>query len=305
MLKSKGGNVKSELSKASEARLEIMAKRAILELKELQNTLGQQKFERAATVENQRKKIDAEVTRLQKVLQERRQRLNNEVESCRNELKRNLEQYAQSSGNNATKIIEAAGDDVKTNSDMENYVRQKVRPILKQTFEIINLQISPILKEINGGLQAGGDINIMGTDAVIEDLPELENYSDVINFQNSERDEIRRNIITLQKNRKELQMQLSTADDSELKDELIELENELMTLKNERTDLGTYTPKMIQVDAGINSGAKIGKTIGNILDLATLLLPAGAAAKVATKAGLLAKIAKLPTQAAKLVKGLF
>ena len=305
LLLSKGGNVKSELNKAADARLEVLASRAISQLKELQKTLGQQKSERTSTVENQRKKIDAEITRLREVLQERRQRLKSEVEKCRNELQRNLEQYAQSSGDNAAKIIEAAGEDVKNNSDMKEYVRRKVRPLLNQAFEIINLQISPILKDINGGLKAGGDINITGADAVIEDLPELESYSDVIDYQNSELEEIRRNIVTLQKNREELTMQLSTADDSQLQNELIELEGELMTLQNERAGLGAYTPKMVQVDTGSNGGAKIGKTIGNILDLATLFIPAGAAAKVATKVGLLGKIAKLPTQAAKLVKGLF
>ena len=305
LLKSKGGDVKSELNKAAGARLEIIANRAISELKEFQKTLGQQKSERDTTIVSQRKKIDEEITRLREVLEKRRQRLNNEVENCCNELKKNLKQYAQTSGEKAAKIIEAAGDDVKTNSDMENYVRQNVRPILKHAFESVNLQISPIIQNINGELKASGEINITGADAVIEDLPELQSYSDVIDYQNSEIEEIRQNILTLQKNREELQMQLSTANDSELQNELVELENELIALQNERTGLGVYKPKMIQVDAGNNSGAKIGKTIGNILDLATLFIPAGAAAKVATKVGFWQKIAKLPTQAAKMVKGLF
>ena len=214
-----------------------------------------------------------------------------------------MQHYAQSSGDKAAKIIEATGDDVKTNSDMEDYVRRKVRPILTHAFEIINLQISPILKDINGGLQIGGDINVTGTNAVIEDLPELESYSDVISYQDSELEKIRRNIIALQKNREELQIQLSTTNDSELQNDLMELERELATLKNDHKSLGTYEAKMVQVDAGNDSGAKIGKSIGNILDWAMLLLPQGAVAKVATKTGLLTKIAKLPTQVTKVVKG--
>lgn len=303
LLYAKGLDTHNELSQAAAARIEVIAKRAIEELKELQTTLGQKKSERDATIENRRRKIDGEITRLRKALQERRQRLKTEVDTCLRELKKDLEHYAQSSGDKVAKIIESASDDVKTNSDMEDYVRRKVRPILNHAFEIINLQISPILKDINGGLQVGNDINVTGANAAIEDLPELENYSEVINYQDSELEEIRRNLVTLQRNREELQIQLSTENDNELQNALIELERELMALKNERESLGTYEAKMIQVEAGNNSGSQIGKTIGNILDWATILLPAGTATKVATKTGLLTKMAKLPTQAAKAVKG--
>ena len=70
----------------------------------------------------------------------------------------------------------------------------------------------------------------------------------------------------------------------------MELERELAMLKDEREGLGTYEAKMIQVDAGNNSGAQIGKTVGNILDWATIFLPQGAVVKAASKVGLLSKI---------------
>ena len=301
LLSAKGKDVHRELERATAARLEVMAERAIAELKELRATLGQRKSERDATVEKRRKKIEDEMTRLQHVLQERRQRLRAEVENCQANLKKDLATYAQTSGDKAAKIIESAGNDVKTNSDMEDFAKRKIRPILNQAFEIINLQISPILKDINGDLRMGGDLSIV--DAVIEDLPELESYSDVINYQDTELEEIRRNLITLQKNREDLQIQLSTADDSELQNELLEIERELAALKNERNELGTYKRKMIQVDAGSNAGSQIGRTVGNILDWATLFIPAGGVAKVATKPSLLKRIATLPTKAAKAVKG--
>ena len=290
VLRAKGLDAHSELNRAAEARVEVIAKRAIDELKELQTTLGQKKSERDATVENQRRQIDGEITRLHKILQERRQRLKAEVETCLTSLRKDLEYHARTSGDKAAKLIEAAGNDVKTNADMEDYVRRKVRPILNHTFEIINLQISPILKDINGGLQVGGDINIAGANAVIEDLPELENYSDVINYQDSTLEELRRNLVALQQHREELQLQLSTADDSELQSELMNLQNELMALRNDRENLGAYTAKMVQVDAGNDSGARVGKVVGNILDWATIFLPQGAVVKAASKVGLLSKV---------------
>ena len=290
------------MEKATSARLEVMAKRAVAELKELQTTLGQAKNERAATVERQREKIEDEITRLQEVLEKRRQRLRAEVENCRRELKKDLENYAATSGDKAAKIIESAGADVKTNADMQDFVRLKIRPLLNHAFEIINLQISPILKDINGDLQVGGDIKISGTDAVIEDLPELESYSDVINYQDTELEEIRRNLSVMQKNREDLQMQLSTADDSELQNALLEIERELSALKSERDAMGTYKRKMIQVDPDSSGGSQIGRTIGNILDWATMLIPVGGIAKVATKPSLLKRIATLPIKAGKAVK---
>ncbi|MBR0262183.1 MAG: dynamin family protein [Selenomonadaceae bacterium] len=290
LLRVKGKDAHGELERGAAARFEVIAKRAIAELKELQSTLGQKKSERESTLENQRKKIDAEIARLHGVLQKRRQKLKTEVETCQASLKKDLEQYALSSGDKAAKIIKAAGEDVKTNSDMEDYARRKIRPILNHAFEIINLQISPILKDINGGLQVGGELKIAGADAMIEDLPELESYSDVMNYQDAELEELRRNLVALQKNREDLQIQLSTSNDTELQNELMELERELAALKNEREGLGTYKEKMVLVDAGDNSGAKIGKTVGNVLDWVTILLPQGAVTKAAKGAGLLSKI---------------
>ena len=81
LLNAKGRNVHSELDKAAAARIEILANRAIAELKELQTTLGQKKSERDAIVESQLRKIDGEITRWHKVLQERRQRLKSDVEN--------------------------------------------------------------------------------------------------------------------------------------------------------------------------------------------------------------------------------
>ena len=295
LLRAKGSDVRGELELSTTARLEVMAKRAIAELKELRAALGQKKYERDKTVEARRKIITDEITRLHTVLKERRQRLKSEVENCRVKLKKELATYAQSSGDKAAKIIEFAGEVVKTNADMEDYARRKIRPLLNRAFEIINLQISPILKDINGDLRGGDDFKT--ADAVIEDLPELESYSDVINYQDAEAEEIRRNLLAIEKNRAALQIQLNAADDTELLNELLELEQELSTLKSERGGLEPYQAKMIQVDAGSNTGSQIGRTVGNILDWATLFIPAPA------KAGLLKKIATLPTKASKIVKG--
>ena len=295
LLRAKGQDVRGELERSTTARLEVMAKRAIAELKELRAALGQKKHERDKTVEARRKIITDEITRLHNVLKERRQRLKSEVENCRVKLKKELATYAQSSGDKAAKIIEFAGEDVKTNSDMEEYARRKIRPLLNRAFEIINLQISPILKDINGDLRGGDDFKT--ADAVIEDLPELESYSDVINYQDAEAEEIRRNLLAIEKNRSALQIQLSAADDTELLNELMGLERELATLKNERGALEPYQAKMIQVDAGSNTGSQIGRTVGNILDWATLFLPSP------SKPGLLKKIATLPAKASKIVKG--
>ena len=119
----------------------------------------------------------------------------------------------------------------------------------------------------------------------------------MINYQDAEAEEIRRNLLAIEKNRAALQIQLGAADDTELLNELLELERELSTLKNERGGLEPYQAKMIQVDAGSNAGSQIGRTVGNILDWATIFIPTPA------KAGLLKKVATLPTKASKFVKG--
>ena len=303
LLEDKGANARDEVEKEAAARLEVISKRAIDELKDLKKILSQKKSERDSSVDNQRKKIDAEINQLQSVLQIRQERLKSEVENCQATLKRDLERYAQNSADKAAKIIESADEDVKTNADMQDYTRRKIRPILNRAFEIINAQISPILKDINGELKAAGDFKTSGAESFIEDLPDLANYSDVVNFQDSELAELRRNLAVLQKNRDELQMQLSAADDDNLQYELQEIERELTALKNERAEMGSYKAQMIQVDAGSTKGSEIGRMIGNILDIATIFIPVGGVTKLATKPSLLKRIATAPIKAAKLAKG--
>lgn len=303
MLAAKGKNVHSELERAAATRLEVIGSRAAKELRELNSTLGQRKNERDAIVDRQRQNIDAEMSKLHNVLQKRRQKLKDEVETCQTVLKKNLATYAQNAADKVVKIIESAGNDVKTNADMEEYLRRRVRPILNNAFEIINLQISPILKDINGTLKAECDFKTSGIEAVIEDLPELAGYSEVVNYQDSALSVLRQNLVTLQENREQLQMQLNTTDDSELQNELLQIEQDLASLRNERNDLGTFRPKMVQVDPGSNKGSEMGRTIGNILDWATLFLPVGQVTKIATKPSLLKRIATAPIKVAKAAKG--
>lgn len=304
LLREKGKSVNRELEIAMSARIQVIAGRAIKELKELRKTLSQKKYERDSTVELQRKKIDSEIARLNNVLQERRRNLQSAIAACQSDLDRELNHFAQNAGDNIAKSIESAGDEIKTNTDMEDFVRRKMRPIFNRAFEIINFQISPILNNINSDLKFDIDAGIVDADALIEDLPEIESYSEVVNYQDTTVAEIRRKIMDLQKNRENLQLQLNTTNDANLQNDLIQLENDLIVLTQERSELGNFTPRMIQVDSGNSSGAQIGRTIGNILDLATLLLPNGAVTKVATKTGLLSKIAKVPAQVVKGFKGL-
>lgn len=303
LLKAKGSDVRGELERAASTRIEVIAKRAVAQLKDLRATLSREKHERDANLNQRREKIDEEISRLQNVLQQRRQKLQAEVESCRRALKADLATYIETSANNAAKLVESAGDDVKTNADMTAFIQRKIRPTLNRAFEIINLQISPILKDINGEL-VGTDLRISDADATIEDLPSLESYSEVVNLQDSESAELRRNLVALQKNRAMLETQLNTADASEFQNELATLEQELLTLQGERKNLGSYVPQMIQVE-GTDGGAKIGRTVGNILDWAMIFLPQGAVTQAAKEAGLFSKLKKAPAKLFKAVKTFF
>ena len=304
LLQKKGANAQIEIEKAASARLEILCNRAIKQLRELHTTLGQQKNQRTETIEKQRKKIDDEIKKLECVLNERQERLQNEVEECQATLKKDLNAYAQKSADDAAKIIEAAGNDVKDNQAMAEYAKRKIRPILNHTFEIINLQISPILKNINGVFQADGNFENSMADSIIEDLPEMSSYSEVVNFQDSKLDSLRRSLAALQENRQQIQMQIETSDESELQNELLQLEQELESLKNERDEMGVFQPKMIQVDEGSTTGSTVGRAVGNLLDWAMIFTPQGTIKKLVTAPTLLQRISKIPTTIGKYAKAI-
>ena len=86
----------------------------------------------------------------------------------------------------------------------------------------------------------------------------------------------------MQANRDEIEMQLMQYDAATLEamqGELRSLEEELVRISDAYQELGPYIPQMIEVDPGDASGAALGKTIGNILDWAMILIPGPTQAK--------------------------
>lgn len=294
----KGGDVRQSLASDTQERLEVIARNVIAALEEKKAAVEEAKNEQNDAVHNRRQKLDGEIKRLSDLLKDRQERLAADIQKSRDRMQGELKRYADEAAEKVAKKIKATSDEVNSNETMGAFLKKETQQILSNTVSIINSNVDPLLKEING------EISVVDESlSVSADIPEMEHYAEVVNYQDTEASELRRQLAALQRNRAKLEAQLSAEGNStamqELQNELAKLEEELAITKDEYGEIGPYEPQMVQTNAGSNSGAVAGKTIGNILDWAMLVLPTGAITGAAKSTGLLGKLATLPAKAGK------
>lgn len=284
LLGEKGTDVRASIAEDTAERLRVMADSVRKALEEQEGLLAAGQAERKAEIGRQREALDREVERLGTLLKERQVRLQREIVDAKKRLHEDIRHTVDRAVEQTTKRIVNAGRDVQTNEQMKALIARETQDVLRRTYDVINHHVDPLLKEINGDILAGEFI------IPVMDLPEAEHYAAVVEEQDGELDDLRRQLAAMQANRAELSEQIRHADPQKLKEmqeELQMLEQELAHISGAYQEIDPYVPQMIEVDPGDNSGEKLGETIGNILDWAMLILPVGgtkAAATAATKA---------------------
>ena len=290
MLELNGQDVQKALEESVGQQLSILTESTIKELEEVQTILLEKKNNQSDELRKRKAKLDEEINLLSIKLKNSKERLSRDIDNCRKNFKNDLQQNINRAIDKIEVKIRVA--DVKNNEDMKLFLQKETRQILQNFMQAVNSGIDPILKDINGELKAE-DIDI-----TFAELPEIENYASVINAQNFELEDIKRQFTNIQRNRKTLEEQLSLSQNSpellDMQNELTSLEHEIVSMKNEYSGM-VYEPRMIEV-AGSQSGAQIGKTIGNMLDWAMILLPQTTILKTAKSVGLLGKIATTATK---------
>ncbi|MBE6843028.1 MAG: hypothetical protein E7510_09410 [Ruminococcus sp.] len=79
---------------------------------------------------------------------------------------------------------------------------------------------------------------------------------------------------------------LQHSDDyNTVQQELVTLEQELINCTAQCAEIPPYTPQLIQIDSGKAQPSQIAKTVGNIADWVTLLIPGGQVAGLVSKLG--------------------
>ena len=273
--------MRASIAEDTAERLRVMADSVRKALEEQEGLLAAGQAERKAEIGRQREALDREVERLGTLLKERQVRLQREIVDAKKRLHEDIRHTVDRAVEQTTKRIVNAGRDVQTNEQMKALIARETQDVLRRTYDVINHHVDPLLKEINGDILAGEFI------IPVMDLPEAEHYAAVVEEQDGELDDLRRQLAAMQANRAELSEQIRHADPQKLKEmqeELQILEQELAHISGAYQEIDPYVPQMVEVEPGDNSGEKLGETIGNILDWAILILPTGKAKAASTAA---------------------
>ena len=276
LLAAKGADVRRSLAVDTELYLRAMAGGVIAALGEMEEILAVGQAERAAEIAQKRKSLDEEVARLTETLDVRRAHVKKAAAACRQKMERGIRKEIRTAAHQAAERIAAAGEETATDEQMKALLQQEMRHVLRHIYDRISELAAPLLKEINSFELPHGDA------LPVIDLPETEHYASIVAEQNGAIEDLRREFAVMQANRDEIEMQLMQYDAATLQamqGELRSLEEELVRISDAYQELGPYIPQMIEVDPGDASGAALGKTIGNILDWAMILIPGPTQAK--------------------------
>ena len=276
LLAAKGADVRRSLAVDTELYLRATAGGVIAALGEMEEILAVGQAERAAEIAQKRKSLDEEVARLTETLDVRRAHVKKKAAACRQKMERGIREEIRTAAHQASERIAAAGEETATDEQMKALLQQEMRHVLRHIYDRISELAAPLLKEINSFELPHGDA------LPVIDLPETEHYASIVAEQNGAIEDLRREFAVMQANRDEIEMQLMQYDAATLEamqGELRSLEEELVRISDAYQELGPYIPQMIEVDPGDASGAALGKTIGNILDWAMILIPGPTQAK--------------------------
>lgn len=293
MLELNGQDVRKSLTESTQQQIAILKERTVNRLEELQSMLKVKKDNQGTELKKHKNKLNEDMQALSIKLGNLKDRLNRDIEKCCKNFKSDIQGNIDSIVKAMPGKIMAAN--VHNNEDMRLFLQKETRLVLQRMMKSVNGSINPILRDINGEFK---DETIAIDFA---DLPEIENYTGVIQAQNFEVEELRRQFVSIQHNRKQLEENLvlsqNTPELLEMQKELESLEQELASLKNEQAGM-IYEPQMIEV-AGDQTGSQLGKKIGNIVDWALIFLPQATVLKAAQKVGVLGKIATTTTKVGK------
>ena len=276
LLAAKGADVRRSLAVDTELYLRATAGGVIAALGEMEEILAVGQAERAAEIAQKRKSLDEEVAHLTETLDVRRAHVKKKAAGCRQKMERGIRKEIRTAAHQAAERIAAAGEETATDEQMKALLQQEMRHVLRHIYDRISELAAPLLKEINSFELPHGDA------LPVIDLPETEHYASIVAEQNGAIEDLRREFAVMQANRDEIEMQLMQYDAATLEamqGELRSLEEELVRISDAYQELGPYIPQMIEVDPGDASGAALGKTIGNILDWAMILIPGPTQAK--------------------------
>lgn len=285
MLETVGKDVKTSLMASVQRQVDVLNEKAKVGLQNLLSDLKTAQSNRNNELESDRKKLEREIENLTYKIKNNRERLIKNVESRCRELQSDAERNIDTTVDGVRKKI--LSSKIESNDDMKLLVQRETRQALQSFIQALNRNIDPMLKDINGDITT-----TVGNEIDLSDLPETEDYSALVDEQNFETAELNRQLDSIRKNRRQLEESLARSENKHelqsMQNELAELEQQIAALQTEHDGM-IYEPQMIEV-GGDQSGSQLGKNIGKFLDFAMIFIPQTAMMSAAKKVGFFGKI---------------
>lgn len=248
-------------------------------LKDLKQILEAKSNDEQIKLENRKKKIEEKIDALKNIISNRQKELDFKLNDCKKNISESVEIYCEKAIKKTTKNIMDNKNNIVNDNSMYEFIKKEKQHFLQNIIKLINLEIDPILSGVNTDLSMDFEFPMI-------DIPTIEHYQEMINYQDNEIKKIQEELLIL-KNKKEKLIENSITDEN-VKTELIELEECLLDIKNKFNIENNQQPKMIEKEED-NSAAEIGKQIGSLVDWALIFAPIPSGGKI-TKVAKLKKI---------------
>ena len=239
MLDGIGKDVKSSLESSVEQQLEVLNAGATSGLNKLLSDLQTAQNNRNNELETKRKNLEREIENLTHKIKNNRERLIKNVESRCRELQSDAERNIDTTIDKVRKKI--ISSKVDNNDDMKLLVQRETRQALQSFIQSLNRNIDPVLKEVNGEIT-----KTVGDEFDLSDLPETEDYSALVDEQNFETAELNRQLDAIRKNRRQLEESLARSENKlelqSMQNDLAELEQQIAALQTEHDEM-IYEPR--------------------------------------------------------------
>lgn len=278
-----GNNVEIVLEEDINSQLMAIAKYYIIELEKIKQMLIEKNNEEKSTLEERKQKIDKKIKALENIVKARQNELQSKLKETKENVYKEATSYVQKAITKSADNIINSEDNIDNNKAISLLINKEKQKLLQNLFVIINSQIDPILAQINEEVKLDFDLPCI-------DLPDIAHYQELINYQDSEIEEMRENLKQLRQAIDEIDF----SDDLGINEgHIVELQNQLLAIKREYEFISNKPVEKMEVQD--NSLSEMGKQIGKLLDTALLIAPIPSTGKIEAvkNVGIIAKIKRV------------
>lgn len=279
LLTAVGQDVEASLENDINAQLKALARKTLPMLNEKRQLLEDTAADNKEALERRRHDYDLDIRALQVEADRRRSELQSRVETTQREITTQIHAILENE-------ILVRGRDIAssttTNSEKDMLLlwRHETREFIRHAYKLLNGLMEPVILKING------PVKLEGLHVEESLLPQAENYTQIVEAQDTATDYLRAQLTMLQNNKETLERVILEDNEEDMgyfTQQLEQLHSELRLIQNQKRELGEYEPQYIEMPGTEKKASRIGRIVGEVIDWALFFLPGKTITKIAEK----------------------